>query len=68
MGASLYNGGPQALVWGCLLVVVGSLSQALSMAELGSILPIAGAQYHWTDMLAPESSRRVITWFQGWVT
>lgn len=68
MGASLYNGGPQALVWGCMLVVVSSLSQALSMAELGSILPIAGAQYHWTDMLAPESSRRVITWFQGWVT
>jgi choline transport protein len=68
MGATFYNGGPRALVWGCLLVVIGSLSQALSMAELGSILPIAGAQYHWTDMLAPDSSRRVITWFQGWVT
>lgn len=68
MGASLLNGGPRALIWGCLLVVVGSLSQALSMAELGSILPIAGAQYHWTDMLAPERWRRTITWFQGWVT
>ncbi|KAK5102702.1 hypothetical protein LTS08_003502 [Lithohypha guttulata] len=68
MGATFYNGGPRALVWGCLLVVIGSLAQALSMAELGSILPIAGAQYHWTDMLAPESSRRVITWYQGWVT
>ncbi|ETN46173.1 uncharacterized protein HMPREF1541_00357 [Cyphellophora europaea CBS 101466] len=68
MGATFYNGGSRALVWGCFLVVIGSLSQALSMAELGSILPIAGAQYHWTDMLAPESSRRVITWFQGWVT
>jgi choline transport protein len=68
MGATLYNGGPRALVWGCLLVVIGSLAQALSMAELGAILPIAGAQYHWTDMLAPEGSRRVITWFQGWVT
>jgi choline transport protein len=28
----------------------------------------AGAQYHWTDMLAPERWRKVITWFQGWVT
>jgi hypothetical protein len=65
MGATFYNGGSQALTWGCFLVVIGSLSQALSMAELGSILPIAGAQYHWTDMLAPERSRRVITWFQG---
>ncbi|KAK4902680.1 hypothetical protein LTR27_000619 [Elasticomyces elasticus] len=68
MGATFYNGGPRALVWGSVLVVIGSLTQALSMAELGSILPIAGAQYHWTDMLAPESFRRVITWFQGWVT
>ena len=38
------------------------------MAELGSILPIAGAWYHWTNMLAAESARRAITWFRGWVT
>lgn len=35
------------------------------MAELGSILPIAGAQYHWTHILAPESTRKFITWMQG---
>jgi hypothetical protein len=44
MGATFYNGGSSALVWGCLLVVIGSLAQALSMAELGAILPI-GEQY-----------------------
>ena len=44
------------------------MAQAMSMAELGSILPIAGAQYHWTDMLAPENSRRFITWMQGNIT
>ncbi|KAK5051421.1 hypothetical protein LTR84_003073 [Exophiala bonariae] len=38
------------------------------MAELGSILPIAGAQYHWTHILAPDNSRKFITWMQGWVT
>lgn len=35
------------------------------MAELGSILPIAGAQYHWTHILAPDHSRKFITWMQG---
>ena len=65
MGATFGNGGPRSLVWGCLLVIIGSMAQAMSMAELGSILPIAGAQYHWTDMLAPEGSRRFITWMQG---
>ena len=68
LGATFYNGGPQTLAWGILLVVCGSLTQALSMAELAAIHPIAGAQYHWTHFLAPESHKRFITWMQGWVT
>lgn len=65
LSATFWNGGPRALVWGCIAVVLGSLTQAYSMAELGSILPIAGAQYHWTHILAPDHSRRFITWMQG---
>lgn len=68
MGATFYNGGPQTLAWGIILVVLGALTQALSMAELAAIQPIAGAQYHWTHFLAPESHKRFITWMQGWVT
>ena len=64
MGAALYNGGPQAFAWGVLAVATGSMVQALSMAELAAIQPIAGAQYHWTDLLAPERYRRFITWMQ----
>lgn len=44
------------------------LSQVASIAELASLQPIAGAQYHWTYHLAPHSSRRFITWMQGWLT
>lgn len=71
MGATFLNGGPQTLVWGIIIVVVGALAQALSMAELAAIQPIAGAQYHWTYFLAPERHRRFITWMQGvsiWIT
>lgn len=53
MGATFYNGGSRALVWGCFLVVIGSLAQALSMAELGSILPIAGAQVSYDESFMP---------------
>ncbi|PGG95480.1 hypothetical protein AJ79_10032 [Helicocarpus griseus UAMH5409] len=67
MGATLWNGGPQSLAWGCIAVVIGSLSQAMSMAELASIQPIAGAQYHWTALLAPKKQRKFVTWMQGWV-
>jgi amino acid transporter len=65
ISATFWNGGPRSLVWGAIAVIIGSLAQAYSMAELGSILPIAGAQYHWTHIMAPESSRRFITWMQG---
>ncbi|KAJ0159097.1 Choline transport protein [Colletotrichum tanaceti] len=68
MGATFYNGGRQTLAWGIVLVVVGAMAQALSMAELAAIQPIAGAQYHWTHFLAPQNHRRFITWMQGWVT
>ena len=64
MGAAFYNGGPQAFSWGVLAVITGALVQALSMAELAAIQPISGAQYHWTELLAPERCRRFITWMQ----
>ncbi|KAJ9604633.1 hypothetical protein H2200_010747 [Cladophialophora chaetospira] len=68
ISATFWNGGPRSLVWGSIAVILGSLAQAYSMAELGSILPIAGAQYHWTHIMAPKGSRRFVTWMQGWVT
>ncbi|EED24605.1 amino acid permease, putative [Talaromyces stipitatus ATCC 10500] len=41
---------------------------ALSLAEMASICPIAGAQYHWTALFAPAKIRSFITWMQGWAT
>lgn len=56
------------MIWGFFVVVPGVLCQVASLAELSSIQPIAGAQYHWTWHLAPPRSRMFITWVQGWVT
>jgi amino acid transporter len=36
--AGLLNGGPTALVWGMFLCVIGSVSIALSLAEMASML------------------------------
>ncbi|KAK2741142.1 hypothetical protein FQN57_005744 [Myotisia sp. PD_48] len=62
------NGGPQALAWGILIVIAGGLAQAASMAEMASMQPIAGAQYHWTHYFAPQKHKKFITWMQGWIT
>lgn len=63
-----YNGGPQTLVWGFLLVWAGAMAQAASLAEMAAVQPIAGAMYHWTYALAPQNIKRFATWIQGWVT
>ncbi|KAJ5740781.1 hypothetical protein N7493_000653 [Penicillium malachiteum] len=66
--SGLLNGGPAGLVWGMVLSIIGTMAMALSLAELASICPRAGAQYHWTAVLAPPKIRAFTTWMQGWIT
>ncbi|KXT08154.1 hypothetical protein AC579_250 [Pseudocercospora musae] len=68
MSFALYAGGPQIMVWGMLVAWIGAMAQAASLAEMASIQPIAGAQYHWTWAFAPAKPRRFLTWLQGHVT
>ncbi|KAK4958973.1 hypothetical protein LTR10_003772 [Elasticomyces elasticus] len=49
-------------------VADGTLALAASLAEMASLCPIAGAQYHWTYMFAPPRFAAFITWMQGWIT
>lgn len=64
----LYNGGPNTLTWSTIIAFIGTLCQAGSLGEMASILPMAGAQYHWTWHLAPKKIRRFATYIQGWST
>lgn len=64
----LYNGGPRAIFWGGFLTVAGALAQAASIAEMSSLQPVAGAQYHWTYLLAPKSCNRFMCYLQGWAS
>lgn len=68
IGLAFWNGGPRAMVWGFFIVFAGVLAQVASLAEMSSVQPIAGAQYHWTWHWAPQRYRRSITWLQGWLT
>lgn len=51
-----------------VLSIFGTMAMALSLAELSSICPLAGAQYHWTAVLAPPRIQAFTTWMQGWIT
>ncbi|PLN76946.1 GABA permease [Aspergillus taichungensis] len=65
--AGLFNGGPAVIVYGLILSTVGNMAIAASLAELASVHPTAGAQYHWSYVLAPWCPR-FISFFQGWIT
>jgi choline transport protein len=62
----LLNGGPSGLIYGFLLCWAGWATVVATMAEMASMWPTAGGQYHWTYMLAPEGWKVVLSYVTGW--
>jgi amino acid transporter len=58
-GYGLQHGGPLQMSAGWLLVSFFTMTVALSMAELASAYPTAGALYHWSSFLGG----RALGWF-----
>ncbi len=61
----LTNGGRPGLVYSVLWNFIGFGPIYLSMAEMASMAPIAGAQYHWVSEFAPESMQRSLSYITG---
>lgn len=55
---SITSGGPVTLLYGIVVIFVLNGSAAASMAEIASVYPTAGGQYHWTGVLAPKKWSR----------
>lgn len=54
----LSHGGPDAVLYGLLVILVPYGAAALSLAELAARYTTAGGQYHWTALLAPMGLQR----------
>lgn len=68
MDQGLKNGGPSGVVYGFILVWLGSLAIFTSLTELASMAPVAGGQYHWVSMMATPNSQRLCSYIEGWLT
>ncbi|KAG8424664.1 hypothetical protein J3458_001436 [Metarhizium acridum] len=64
----LTDGGRPVLVYGFLWNFVGFVPVYLSMAEMASIAPIAGAQYHWVSEFAPDRYQKILSYMTGWTS
>ncbi|KXH33429.1 hypothetical protein CNYM01_05065 [Colletotrichum nymphaeae SA-01] len=65
---SISSGGPVTLLYGIVLIFVLGGACALSMAEIASVYPTAGGQYHWTSILAPRRYSRGLSDSFVWTT
>lgn len=63
----LLDGGRPVLIWAFLWMFLGFIPVYLSMAEMASIAPIAGAQYHWVSEFAPEKYQKILSYLTGYV-
>ncbi|KAG9769434.1 Choline transport protein [Exophiala dermatitidis] len=68
VAAALVSGGAPCLFYNYIISFMGTLATACSLAEIASIWPTAGGQYHWVAVLAPENRRVLASWFTGWIS
>ena len=59
------DGGPLGSIIGYIFCWAGYTCVALCLAELNSIYPTAGGQYHWACELAPRGGRKLLSYMTG---
>ncbi|KIW01233.1 uncharacterized protein PV09_07276 [Verruconis gallopava] len=63
----LVNGGRPLLFWGYIWTFVGFLFIVASLAEMSSMAPTSGGQYHWVSEFAPLKYQRLLSYISGWM-
>ncbi|KAK7179191.1 hypothetical protein DPSP01_012091 [Paraphaeosphaeria sporulosa] len=64
---ALGNGGSAGLIWGYFIIFIGFGFVTASLAEMASMAPTSGGQYHWVSEFAPRSCQRFISYIVGWL-
>ncbi|KAJ5959011.1 uncharacterized protein N7479_006161 [Penicillium vulpinum] len=63
----LTNGGKGGMIYTYLGGLAGFSFVILSMAEMASMAPLSGGQYHWVSEFAPASSQALLSYITGWI-
>lgn len=64
---ALVNGGTAGYIWAFLLSWIGFLVINTSLAEMGSMAPTTGGQYHWISEFAPRKHQKIMSYLMGWI-
>ncbi|KAK3354046.1 amino acid/polyamine transporter I [Lasiosphaeria hispida] len=63
----LINGGTGGLIWMYIGTFLGFFCVVLSMAEMSSMAPTTGGQYHWVSEFSPPSAQKFLSYLVGWL-
>ncbi|KXT16202.1 hypothetical protein AC579_901 [Pseudocercospora musae] len=64
----LVDGGRAGLFWSYIWTIVGFGTIIASMAEMASMAPTSGGQYHWVSEFAPEKYQKFLSYTTGWLS
>ena len=64
----LVDGGPAGLIWSFVWTWTGMAPVILSLAEMASMAPTAGGQYHWVSEFSPPSIQKPLSYLTGWMS
>ncbi|RDI80235.1 hypothetical protein Vi05172_g9750 [Venturia inaequalis] len=62
----LINGGTAGLIWTYIGTITFMTCVIASMADMASMAPTSGGQYHWVSEFAPKSYQRFLSYIIGW--
>ncbi|KAF2502800.1 amino acid transporter [Lophium mytilinum] len=63
----LLNGGTGGAIFVYIGTVVGMFFVTVSMAEMASMAPTSGGQYHWVSEFAPRKHQKFLSYLVGWL-
>lgn len=63
----LANGGTAGTIWMSIIVCVGMFLGVMSLAEVASMAPTSGGQYHWVSEIAPRRFQKQLSYVVGWM-
>ncbi|KAF2107377.1 amino acid/polyamine transporter I [Lophiotrema nucula] len=64
----LIDGGTPLLFWGFIACALCQTLVYASLAEMASMSPTAGGQYHWVSEFSPPRWQKVLSYYSGWLT
>ncbi|KAF2472816.1 amino acid transporter [Lindgomyces ingoldianus] len=67
LGLPLLNGGTGGAIFVFIGTAIGMGFVIVSMAEMASMAPTSGGQYHWVSEFAPREHQKFLSYIVGWL-